>query len=328
MPPRRGLFLRAGRAAAPRAFSECRTCRRAARFSRAGRAAAPRAFAPPPPRPNGVSRPPNPRSVSPPPPLQRSVSPPPPPPHRRAARFSRAGRAYAPRAFSESRTRRRAARFFREPDAPPRRALFQRAGRHRVAVLIWRADDGSCVRVYLGHGFFLGIFVNWYWGKIFVAGESQKHPEELLSNETKVLLVLLENEKPENENSPVPVFHKTGTLPFSFFTKMGILVFHKARILPFSFFTKLEFKGFSFSAKRKFSDSRFPQNRNSRIFVFHKTGILRFPFSTKREFLDCCFPRNDNSRILIFRKKKILGFHKFRDSPFPQNENSRSLVFR
>ena len=40
---------------------------------------------------------------------------------------------------------------------------------------------------------FLGIFVNWYWGKIFVAGESQKHPEELLSNETKVLLVLLQD---------------------------------------------------------------------------------------------------------------------------------------
>ena len=42
---------------------------------------------------------------------------------------------------------------------------------------------------------FLGIFVNWYWGKIFVAGESQKHPEELLSNETKVLLVLLQFKK-------------------------------------------------------------------------------------------------------------------------------------
>ena len=39
---------------------------------------------------------------------------------------------------------------------------------------------------------FLGIFVNWHRGKIFVAGESQKHPEELLSNETKVLLVLLQ----------------------------------------------------------------------------------------------------------------------------------------
>jgi hypothetical protein len=67
--------------------------------------------------------------------------------------------------------------------------------RHRVAVLIWRADDASCVRVYLGHGFFLGIFVNWYWGKIFVAGESQKHPEELLSNKPKVLLVLLQFKK-------------------------------------------------------------------------------------------------------------------------------------
>ena len=42
---------------------------------------------------------------------------------------------------------------------------------------------------------FLGIFVNWYWGKIFVAGESQKNPEELLSNETKVLLVLLQFKK-------------------------------------------------------------------------------------------------------------------------------------
>ena len=42
---------------------------------------------------------------------------------------------------------------------------------------------------------FLGILVNWYWGKIFVAGESQKHPEELLSNETKVLLVLLQFKK-------------------------------------------------------------------------------------------------------------------------------------
>ena len=42
---------------------------------------------------------------------------------------------------------------------------------------------------------FLGNFVNWYWGKIFVAGESQKHPEELLSNETKVLLVLLQFKK-------------------------------------------------------------------------------------------------------------------------------------
>ena len=43
---------------------------------------------------------------------------------------------------------------------------------------------------------FWGIFVNWHWRKIFVAGESQKHPEELLSNETKVLLVLLQARGP------------------------------------------------------------------------------------------------------------------------------------
>ena len=51
--------------------------------------------------------------------------------------------------------------------------------------------------------FFLGgIFVNWYWAEIFVAGESQKHPEELLSNETKVLLVLL-HEDPDSFQEPL-----------------------------------------------------------------------------------------------------------------------------
>ena len=107
---------------------------------------------------------------------------------------------------------------------------------------------------------------------------------------------------PQNENSPILVFHRT-----------RILVLHKTRILGFSFSTKREFSfstnfrilvGVSLSRKREFPESRFPQNENSRILVLHKTRILvfhKFPnsrwslafqkkriprvsFSTKREF--------------------------------------------
>ena len=93
----------------------------------------------------------------------------------------------------------------------------------------------------------------------------------------------------------------------------------------FSFIEK-----FAVPTKREFSDSRFPEDENSGIRVFHKTRILGFSFSRKGEFSDSRFPQNKNSPILFFHKRRILQFSfsikpEFSVSHFPQNENSPIL---